>query len=37
MLTVLEPKKPGYEAVWNYGSWRLAMTQDAPIYLMLVL
>ena len=30
MLTVLEPKKPGYEAVWNYGDWRLAMTQDAP-------
>ena len=30
MLTVLAPQKPGYEAVWNYGSWRLAMTQDAP-------
>jgi hypothetical protein len=30
MLTVSEPKKPGYQAVWNYGQWRLAMTQDAP-------
>lgn len=30
MITVLQPRKPGYEAVWNYGNWRLAMTQDAP-------
>lgn len=30
IITILEPKKAGYEAVWSYGQWRLAMTQDAP-------